>query len=53
LSDIATDDVDESGRVERMETARAYARLIHAGEDVRSIGMRRRTAGHGQEEGEN
>jgi hypothetical protein len=46
LSDIviATDDADERGRVERMETARRDARLIQAGEEVRSIAMRRRTA---------
>jgi hypothetical protein len=36
-----------------METARRDARLIEAGEKVRSIAMRRRTARHGQEEGEN
>jgi hypothetical protein len=55
LSDIviAADDADERGRVERMETARRDARLIQAGEEVRSIAMRRRTARHGQEEGGN
>jgi hypothetical protein len=49
LSAIATDDVDERGHVERMETARRYAHLINAGEEVRSIDMRRRTVGQGQE----
>jgi hypothetical protein len=36
-----------------MDTARRDARLIQAGEKVRSIAMRRRTAGHGPEEGGN
>ena len=43
---IATNDADEHGRVERVEAARRDARLIQAKEEVRSIAMRKRTAGN-------